>query len=283
MFVFNCKSDAPSRFAIPRIAIVLGFFLIAECAVRASDVYRYEVKRGSDLEKELGYELSVHEEYGEKQTESRDKVIPVEGAAPKYTVKFHVPVADKLKDVFELALTVNDGNAILAQLPLAMSSRFTKENEVDVQFLIRKDWIDQAVLDIRCAPWMTVHPETVYSIRLGDYAPGYEPTETQRIAELRKRYPQMGLLAWDRNKNLSDYSDSTALTVAQNVFLEANFIGLSRAGLVTLLGPPDAEPSTSPNFVTYTFGYRGQFVIRRFHFNSKGNVESIEKLPSGSR
>jgi hypothetical protein len=90
----------------------------------------------------------------------------------------------------------------------------------------------------------------------------------------------MGLLAWHRNKSLSDDSDSTALTVAQKVFLEANFIGLSRAGLVTLLGPPDAEPSSSPNFVTYTFGYRGQFVVRRFHFDSKGSVEKVEKLPN---
>jgi hypothetical protein len=65
-------------------------------------------------------------------------------------VKFHVLVADKLKDVCELALTVNDGNAILAQVPLAIRSQFTKENEVDVQFLIRKDWINQAVLAVRC-------------------------------------------------------------------------------------------------------------------------------------
>src|SRR5207247_4514615 len=111
--------------------------LVFGLAVRGSGVYRCEVDRGSDLEKELGYELSVHEEYGEKRTESRDKVIPVEGAAPKYTVKFHVPVADKLKDVFELALTVNDGNAILAQVPLAISSRCSKENELDDNFLIR--------------------------------------------------------------------------------------------------------------------------------------------------
>ena len=184
-----------------RRAVVVGFLLVFGLAVRGSSVYRYEVDRGSDLEKELGYELSVHEEHGEKQTESVDKVIPVEGAAPNYTVKFHVPVADELKDVFELALTVNDGNAILAQVPLAISSRFTKENEVDVQFLIRKDWIDQAVLDIRCAPWMTVHPETVYSIRLGDYAPGYEPTEEQRITELRSRHPSIGLLAWHRARS----------------------------------------------------------------------------------
>src|SRR5436190_735745 len=112
-----CHQQMARDTLMMRRAVVVGFLLVFGLAVRGSSVYRYEVDRGSDLEKELGYELSVHEEYGEKRTESRDKVIPVEGAAPKYTVKFHVPVADKLKDVFELALTVNDGNAMLAQVP----------------------------------------------------------------------------------------------------------------------------------------------------------------------
>jgi hypothetical protein len=267
-----------------RIAVVLSFLLIGGCTVRGSDVYRYEVDRGSDLEKELGYKLSVQDDHGEKQSESLDKVVPIEGAAPKYTVKFHAPKADKLKDLFELDLAVNDANGILAQVPLAIRSRLTKENEVDVQFLIKKDWINQAVLAIRCGPWMLVHPEIVYSIHLVDYAPGYEPTETQRIAEFRSRHPSMGLLAWHRNKNPPDYSNSlSVLTVAQKVFPEVNFIGLSRAGLEMLLGPPDAEPLSSQNSVTYTFGNGEQAVICRFHFDSKGNVESIEKLPSGSR
>ncbi len=109
-----CHQQMARDTLMMRRAVVVGFLLVFGLAVRGSSVYRYEVDRGSDLEKELGYELSVHEEYGEKQTESLDKGIPVEGAPPKYTVKFHVPVADKLKDVFELALTVNDGNAILA-------------------------------------------------------------------------------------------------------------------------------------------------------------------------
>jgi hypothetical protein len=262
-----------------RRTVVVGFLLVFGLAVRGGSVYRHEVDRGSDLEKELGYELSVHEEHGEKQPESLDKVIPLEGAAPKYTVKFHVTVANKLKDLFELSLTVNDGNAILAQVPLAIRSRFTKENEVDVQFLIRKDWIDRAVLDIRCAPWTSVHPETVYSIRLGDYVPGYAPTEAQRIAELRKRYPSIGLLAWHRAKRPPDFSNNlSALTVAQKVFPEVNFIGLSRTGLVTLLGPPDATASSPETSVTYTFGYGEQTVIRRFHFDSKGNVERVQKI-----
>jgi hypothetical protein len=249
-------------------------------AVRGSNVHRNEVDRGSDLEKELGYEVSVHEEHGEKQPESLNKVMPVEGAAPKYTVKFHAPVADKLKDLFELDLTVNDGNAILAQVPLAIRSRLTNKNEVGVQFLIKRDWINQAALAIRCAPWMQVHPETVYSIRLGDYAPGYEPTETQRIAELRKRHPSIGSLAWERAKKAPDYSNNLGvLTVAQNLFAEVNLLGLSRAGLETLLGPPDPKPSSSQNSVTYTFGNGEHAIIRRFHFNSKGNVESVEKIP----
>ena len=262
-----------------RRAVVVGFLLVFGLAARGSGVYRYEVDRGSDLEKELGYELSVHEEHGEKQPESLDKVSPVEGVAPKYTVKFRVPVADKLKDVFDLSLTVNDGNAILAQVPLAIRSRFTKENEVDVQFLIRKDWIDRAVLDIHCAPWMSVHPETVYSVRLEDYVPGYSQTETQRIAELRKRHPSIGLLAWHRAKKPPDDSNNlSVLTVAQKVFPEVNLIGLSRAGLEMLLGPPDPKPLSPQNSVTYIFGNGELAVILRFHFNSKGNAESVEKI-----
>src|SRR5437773_6944634 len=147
-----------------RIAVVLSFLLIVGCAVRGSSVYRYEVDRGSDLEKELGYKLSVQDEHGEKQSESLDKVIPIESATPKYAVKFQAPVTDKLKVLFEFDLTLNDANGILIQVPLAIRPRLTKENAVDVQFLIKKDWINQAVLAIRCAPWMSVHPEAVYSI-----------------------------------------------------------------------------------------------------------------------
>jgi len=279
-----CHQQMARDTLIMRRAIVVGFLLVFGLAVRGSSVYRYEVDRGSDLEKELGYKLSVQDEHGEKQSESLDKVIPIESATPKYAVKFQAPVADKLKDLFELDLTLNDANGILIQVPLAIRPRLTKENAVDVQFLIKKDWINQAVLDLRCAPWMRVHPETVYSIRLGDYFPGYAPTEAQRIAELRKRHPSIGLLAWHRAKNPPDYPNNlSALTVAQKVFPEINFIGLSRAGLEMLLGPPDAKPLSPQNSVTYTFGNGEQAVICRFHFDSKGNVESIEKLPSGSR
>jgi len=165
MFVFNCKSDAPSRFAIPRTAIVLGFFLIAECAVRASDVYRYEVKRGSDLEKELGYEVSVQDKHDEWQSDSRDG-IGIEGPAPEYVVKFHATAAGKLKDLFELDLALTDANGTLLQVPLAIGSRYNKENQVDVRFLIKKDVINRAVLTIRCGG--PPQGEASYAIRLGE-------------------------------------------------------------------------------------------------------------------
>jgi hypothetical protein len=155
-----------------RIAIVLGFLLAAECAVRGSDVYRYEVKRGSDLEKELGYKLSVQDEHDEGRSQGMDAVIPIEGPAPDYLIKFRATAAGKLKDLFELDLTLNDGNGTLLRAPLAIGSRWNKENEVDVRFPIKKDLINQAVLTLRCVPSGTIHPETSYSIRLGDYAPG---------------------------------------------------------------------------------------------------------------
>ncbi len=155
-----------------RIAIVLGFLLVAECAAQGSDVYRYEVKRGSELEKELGYKLSVQDEHDEERSEGMDAVIPIEGSAPDYFVKFRATVAGKLKDLFELDLTLNDANGTLLRVPLAIRSKWNKENEVDVRFPIKKGLINQAVLAIRCVPRMSLHPEASYSIRLGDYAPG---------------------------------------------------------------------------------------------------------------
>ena len=268
-------------YGITRLVVVLGLLLVLGCSARASDVYRHEVDRGSDLEKELGYKVLVQDEHDEKASKGPGNVIPIKGTAPRYVVEFRATVVDKLNDLFELDLTLGDANGMLIQVPLAIGSIWNNEKEVDVQFLIKKDLINQAVLAVRCAPRMSVHPESSYAIRLGDYVPGYEPTETQRIAELRKRHSDLGLLAWHRRKNPPDSSNSlSALAVAQKSFPEVNFIGISRAGLVMLLGPPDAVPLSPNNSVTYTFGYSEQLVIRRFHFDSNGSVESVEKLPS---
>lgn len=155
-----------------RVAIVLGFFLLAGCAVRANDVCRYEVKRGSNLEKELGYKLSVQDENDEMRSQGMDAAVPIEGSAPDYWVKFRATVAGKLTNVFELDLTLTDTNGTLLRVPLSIRSRSNEENEIDVRFPIKKDLINQAVLAVRCAPKMSLHPESVYNIRLVDYAPG---------------------------------------------------------------------------------------------------------------
>ena len=152
--------------------IATGLLLLAAFAARGSDVYRYEVKRGSELERELGYKLSVQDEHDEKRAEGMDAVVPIEGSAPADSVKFRAIMAGKLKNLFELDLTLNDANGMLVRVPLATRSIWNKDNEIDVRFPIKKDLINQAVLAIRCAPRMSVHPEAIYSIRLGDYTPG---------------------------------------------------------------------------------------------------------------
>ena len=155
-----------------RIATLVCFLVAFRCPVSGSDVYRYDVKRGSELEKELGCTLSVQDEHDAARSLGMDAVVPIEGAAPDYLIKFHATVADGLKDIFELDLTLNDAKGTLLRVPLAIRSRWNKENEIDVRFPIKKELINQAVLNLRYAPPTKIHPETAYSICLGDYAPG---------------------------------------------------------------------------------------------------------------
>ncbi|HJW38470.1 MAG TPA: hypothetical protein VJ420_07640 [Candidatus Udaeobacter sp.] len=154
-----------------RIASVVCFLVAFGCPAPGSDVYRYDVKRGSELEKELGYTLSVQDEHDEQRSQGMDAVIPIEGPAPDYWVKFRTTAASKLNDLFELDLSLNDAKGTLLRVPLAIRSRGNKENEIDVRFPIKKELINQAVLILRCAPPTRIHPEATYSIRLGDYAP----------------------------------------------------------------------------------------------------------------
>jgi hypothetical protein len=74
------------------IAIALSFVLAAESEAGGSDVSRYQVERGSQLEKELGYEISVQDKYDEWQADSRDGM-GIAGPAPEYVVKFHAMAA----------------------------------------------------------------------------------------------------------------------------------------------------------------------------------------------
>src|SRR5438876_3891980 len=101
-----------------RIAVVLGFLLLVGSAAGGSDVSRYQVQRGSQLEKELGYEVSVQDKHDEWQSDSRDG-IGIEGPAPEYVVKFHATAGGKLKDLFELDLALTDANGTLLHVPVS--------------------------------------------------------------------------------------------------------------------------------------------------------------------
>jgi hypothetical protein len=147
------------------IAIALSFVLAAESEAGGSDVSRYQVERGSQLEKELGYEISVQDNYDEWQADSRDGM-GIAGPAPEYVVKFHAMAAGKLKDLFELDLALSDANGTVLETPLAIRSRYNKENQIDVRFLIKKDVINRAVLTIRCGS--SPQGEASYAIRLGE-------------------------------------------------------------------------------------------------------------------
>jgi hypothetical protein len=166
-------------YATIRTAILVGSLLALGCEARASDVYHYRVERGSELEKDLGYELSIQDQHDEQRSEGLDAVVPIEGSAPDYWVKFRATVAGKLKDLSALELTLNDANGMLLRVPLAIRPVWSTDDQVDVRFPIKKEWTSRAELAIRCVPRMKMHPDIFYLIRLEDYAPGNpNPTHT---------------------------------------------------------------------------------------------------------
>src|SRR5262249_44028914 len=112
--------------------VVLSFLFFAGWGAKGSDVSRYQVERGSELEKELGYKLSVQDHHDEERSLGLDAAVPIEGAASDYLVKFRATVAGRLKDLFELDLTLTDANGRLIRVPLAIRPIWSKENEVDV-------------------------------------------------------------------------------------------------------------------------------------------------------
>ena len=152
-----------------RVAIVVGLLLVFGCAARGKGIDR-QVERGSQLETELGYKLSVHDKHDEWRSEGLDGVFPIEGPAPEYVVKFHATAAGKLEDLSGLTLTVKRADEIVVQVPLAIRSIWNKENQVDVQFLIKKDMINGAVLSLRCERRSEAGGS--YIIRLRDYVQG---------------------------------------------------------------------------------------------------------------
>jgi len=61
---------------------------------------------------------------------------------------------------------LSDASGALLEAPLAIRTRWNKENEIRLQFLIKKESINQAVLTIRCGD--SPQGENSYAIRLGD-------------------------------------------------------------------------------------------------------------------
>jgi len=99
-------------------------------------------------------------------------LLPIEGPASEYVVRFHAAAAGKLNELSGLTLTVKRAGGIIMQVPLAIRSIWNKENEVDVQFLIKKDVINDAELTLSCQ--RRSEAGSSYNIRLRDYAPGNE-------------------------------------------------------------------------------------------------------------
>jgi hypothetical protein len=199
-------------YAIMRIAILFGFIFLACCAALGKGFDR-QVERGSQLETELGYKLSVHDKHDEWRSESLDETFPIEGPGSEYIVKFRALATGKLNDLSGLTLTVKRADGIIVQVPLAMRSIWNKENEVDVQFLIKKDLINEALLSLRCERRSEAGGS--YVIRLKDYVeeinlpqkslPQKSLMEAVAIAEeflrSQKIDPSKGVLVWVEFRN----------------------------------------------------------------------------------
>jgi hypothetical protein len=195
-----------------RVGIVCGLLLVVGCAALAKRTDR-QVERGSELEKELGYKLSVHDKHDQWRSEGLDEVFPIEGPAPEYVVKFQATAAGKLNDLSGATLTVKRADGIIVQVPLAMRSIWNKESEADVQFLIKKDLINEALLSLRCE--RRSEAGGIYVIRLKDYVedinlpqkslPQKSRMEAVAIAEeflrSQKIDPSKGVLVWVEFRN----------------------------------------------------------------------------------
>ena len=150
-----------------RLTAVVTLLLILGFSVWANEI-RHRVERSSDVERELGYKLSIQDKHDAWRAEGLDKVFPIKGPGPEYMVRFHATTTGKLKDLFGLTLTLTGADGMLVQVPLAVRSKWEKDNEVSVQFLIKKDMINRAELTVRCG---LPNLEESYVIRLSDHVP----------------------------------------------------------------------------------------------------------------
>lgn len=150
-----------------KIATFLALLLPIAFSAWANEIHR-QVERSSDLERELAFRLTVQDKHDVWRADGLDKIFPINGPSPEYMVRFHATATGKLKDVFGLTLTLSETETdnIVLHVPLALKTKWHKEDELFVVFLIRKDMIDRAELNIRCGQ---PNGEESYSIQLVDY------------------------------------------------------------------------------------------------------------------
>lgn len=149
------------------VATAVFIFLMVAFPTWASEIH-HPVARSSELERELAFRLSVQDKHDVWRAEGLDKVFPIQGPAPEYTVRFHAAAAGKLQELFGLTLALTGADGLVLQVPLALRTPWHKKDEVSVEFLIRKDLLSRARLTLRCGQ---PNGEVSYSIRLVDHAP----------------------------------------------------------------------------------------------------------------
>ena len=153
----------PSPFCIRHPLLYCGLRITAW-----SNEIRHHVKRSSDLERELALKISVMDKHDAWRADGLDKIFPINGEAPEYLVRFETASTGKLKDLFGLGLSLSDEHGVLVAAPLEIRSKWDQPNTVRVEFLIKKVFLERAMLKIRCG---TGASETSYTVALNDYAP----------------------------------------------------------------------------------------------------------------
>lgn len=130
----------------------------------------HAVERSSELEATLGYKLSVMDKHDAWRADGLDKIFSIDGAAREYLVRFTVPTNEKLKDIFGLALVIEDENGPLVRAPLAMTRipSSLHKDEINIEITLVKELLPKSTLHIRCG---SGPQETTYTISLDQYEP----------------------------------------------------------------------------------------------------------------
>ena len=149
------------------VLVILSFLADYGSAAWANEI-RHHVERSSDLERELALKISVMDKNDAWRADGLDKVFPIKGEAPEYLVRFSTTSTGKLQDLFGLGLSLSDEHGVLVSVPLEIRSKWEQPNTVRVEFLIKKLFLERAILKIRCG---TGNAETSYTVALKDYAP----------------------------------------------------------------------------------------------------------------